>query len=465
MDVLISAFGRMGAAANHIPKQLRSRVLYRLLGFLLLSALIMPDTRAAQLGTDNTKFDCGAITSTGTLSYEDVGYGFRFELPPGWVGGQNSIHESSWSKYFFLQALFVSAPKSYLRGAVTGPTETIHGLNWTALSWSDGKIGSYTYHDGVTVTFVGSAIRGEAKAGVPDELLAALKQMQSSFTFFDDPYRLDRQLANLKAGQKLGDLTITEIVPRPGAFGHPTTTVKFAGQLAVSGQVVLPAPNVPGVWIPYSATDFDAASRAALPQLNCPVEGVAAASGWTLGIEFTNQKFTNQQFANVPFMTGRHPWYSADATMTVDDVTAVFGNGAVQPAISARLVKVIRKDDHITPSNSARMSADYWQAQRGDTQAALDLGYMYQNRPQPDYDEALRWFFRAAEAGNAGAGIDIGDMYLDGQRVIRDYDEAARWYGCPKLGTPKSCQVARKVPKNLCLRKPARSYVKRSGAI
>ncbi len=416
----------------------------RILSLLLLGALILPSAYAAsQANSDKSKFDCGTVTPTGAgnLSYEDFGYGFRFELPAGWAGEQNIIHQPSWTQYFFLKPLFVAEPKIDLAGATTGPTETIHGLNWTALSWPDGRIGSYTFRDGVLVTFMGNAVRVDGKSEASAELLAALKQMQSSFTFFEDPYRLDRQVAGLKVGQKLGDLTISEIATGAGRPNHSTATVKLAGQLTVMGQVVLPELWLKMVWRPYYVTDFDTATRAALPQLNCPVEGVAAASGWTLAIEFTNQRFTNQQFANVQFMAGMHPWYFADATMTVDDVTAVFGNGAVQPSISASLIKVLRKNEHATSWDSAsRMSADYWQAQKGDGRAALELGQIYrnmgqiyQNRREPDYDEALRWFFKAAEAGNDSARANIGDMYMDGQGVPKDYDVAARWYGCPKL--------------------------------
>ncbi len=406
-----------------------------LLSILLLAAAILPDAQAAsQVHSDDTKFDCGTVTltDTSTLRYEDFGYGFRFELPAGWVGGQNSIQQPSWTQYFFLKPLFIAEPEIDLRGATKGRTETIHGLIWTALRWPDGRIGSYTFRDGVLVMFMGNAVRGEDKTGVPAELLAALKEMQSSFSFFDDSYRLDRQVAGLKVGQKLGDLAIREIVPGSGRSTDPVATVKLAGQLTISGDVVLPELWLKMDWRPYYITDFEAATRAALPQLNCPVEGVAAATAWKLAIEFTNQKFTNQQFANVQFMGGMHPWYFADASVTVHDVTAVFGSGAAQPTISATLTNVIRKKEHTTSWDSASMmSADYWQAQKGDGRAALELGQIYQGKS--NYDKALRWFFKAAEAGNDTARFDIGDMYMDGKGVPQDYDVAARWFGCPKL--------------------------------
>jgi Sel1 repeat len=411
------------------------RMLSRL-RLLLLGLLLLPHRSAvSQVRGDGLAFDCGAVTATafGKLQYEDFGYGFRFDLPFHLLAGQSIIHDPQWTQRFVVQALFAADPKTYLAGAATGPTETIRGLKWTELRWPDGRVGSFTYHDGVMVTFVGSAVGVDSKTEAPAELLAALKQIQSSFAFFDDPYRIDHQLAALKVGQKLGDLTIAEIVSGTAGSDHPTTTIKFAGQLTVSGQVISPYAVTPIKWRPYFATDFNAASRAALPQLNCPVEGASTATGWTPAIEFTNQKFTNQQFANVPFMAGQSPWYQNAATVIVDDVTAVFGDGAAQPAISANLVKVVSKDEqHRSSTNLARMSADYWLGQKGDLDAMSELAYFYGNRPDPNYDEALRWYFKAAEGGNAGARSAIGDMYFEGHGVQKDYAEAARWYGCPK---------------------------------
>ena len=148
--------------------------------------------------------------------------------------------------------------------------------------WPDGMIGSYTYRDGVMVEFVTSPIRLGNDLAVPPESLAALKQIQSSFTFFDDPYRTDRQLAALKVGQKLGGLTVTRIVPGAGGSDHPIATLKFAGQLTLTGHVVLPSPTMGGGWGGYFMADLDGESRSVVPQLKCPVEGLA--SGYRVDI-------------------------------------------------------------------------------------------------------------------------------------------------------------------------------------
>ncbi|HME33133.1 MAG TPA: tetratricopeptide repeat protein [Terriglobales bacterium] len=83
-------------------------------------------------------------------------------------------------------------------------------------------------------------------------------------------------------------------------------------------------------------------------------------------------------------------------------------------------------------SESAKLNALRERAEQGDSKAASDLGWMYLHRPEADYAEALRWYHKAAEAGDVVARHALGDMYFHGQGVNKDYAEAARWYGCPK---------------------------------
>lgn len=325
--------------------------MHKLLSLVFFAGLVLSGARAFSQHYsygDKPKFDCGTVISSGSGSwtYEDFGYGFRFELPSGWLGGQDSIHEPSGPQHFLMEQLFATSdPKLHLsEGARMGATETINGLNWTALTWPDDRIGSYTYRDGVMVEFVASKIRLGSNVAVPPESLAALKEVQSSFTFIDGPYRTDRQLAALKVGQKLGGLTVTRIVPGAGGFDHPLATVKFAGQLTLTGNVVLPSPSMGGGWSPYFMY-LDNESRSLVPQLKCPVEGLAPDGEWTFRIDFTNQEFTNQQFAQVPSISGSHAWYDAEATVVVDHVSEAFGNGGMKPQVSARLVRVLRKKE------------------------------------------------------------------------------------------------------------------------
>jgi len=45
-----------------------------------------------------------------------------------------------------------------------------------------------------------------------------------------------------------------------------------------------------------------------------------------------------------------------------------------------------------------------------------------------DYAEALKWYRKAADEGEAGAQSEIGVMYNDGQGVTQDHAEALKWF-------------------------------------
>jgi TPR repeat protein len=50
-----------------------------------------------------------------------------------------------------------------------------------------------------------------------------------------------------------------------------------------------------------------------------------------------------------------------------------------------------------------------------------------QGTPQ-DFAEALLWYRKAADSGNAKAQVGLGSLYYDGRGVPQDRAEAARWY-------------------------------------
>ncbi len=69
-------------------------------------------------------------------------------------------------------------------------------------------------------------------------------------------------------------------------------------------------------------------------------------------------------------------------------------------------------------------------AERGDAKGQNVLGVMYENGqgvPQ-DYAEAIKWFRKAAEQGDANGQNNLGIMYENGHGVPEDYAEAVRWY-------------------------------------
>ena len=62
--------------------------------------------------------------------------------------------------------------------------------------------------------------------------------------------------------------------------------------------------------------------------------------------------------------------------------------------------------------------------------AQSNLGFMYdQGKGVPqDYQEAAKWFSRAAEQGIVRAQVNLGFMYVNGQGVAKDDQEAVRLF-------------------------------------
>jgi len=66
----------------------------------------------------------------------------------------------------------------------------------------------------------------------------------------------------------------------------------------------------------------------------------------------------------------------------------------------------------------------------GNAAAQFEVGSMYavgEGLPQ-DYNEAAKWYTKAAEQGCASAQFALGSMCQDGNGVPQDYKEAIRWY-------------------------------------
>ena len=69
-------------------------------------------------------------------------------------------------------------------------------------------------------------------------------------------------------------------------------------------------------------------------------------------------------------------------------------------------------------------------ADQGCAPAQNDLGLSYTKGHgvnQNDYT-AMGWFRRAADQGNSEAQYNFGRMYANGQGVAQDYSEAIKWY-------------------------------------
>ncbi len=69
-------------------------------------------------------------------------------------------------------------------------------------------------------------------------------------------------------------------------------------------------------------------------------------------------------------------------------------------------------------------------AEQGDAYAQYNLGFMYDNGEgvPRDYAEAARWYRKAANQGEADARFNLGVMYSEGQGVPQDYAQAHMWF-------------------------------------
>ena len=63
---------------------------------------------------------------------------------------------------------------------------------------------------------------------------------------------------------------------------------------------------------------------------------------------------------------------------------------------------------------------------QGDAVSQLKLGLMYEQRNS--FTNAVRWYRKAAEQGNADAQFKIGYLHTTGQGMPRDHDAAAKWF-------------------------------------
>ena len=95
-----------------------------------------------------------------------------------------------------------------------------------------------------------------------------------------------------------------------------------------------------------------------------------------------------------------------------------------KPFISLALLLVF--STHALP-NDIDVTQLYHSAQSGDTQAQLDLACTGEG-VEKSYQEAVKWYRKAAEQGNAMAQAGLAACYYDGIGVEKNGQEAVKWY-------------------------------------
>jgi TPR repeat protein len=66
------------------------------------------------------------------------------------------------------------------------------------------------------------------------------------------------------------------------------------------------------------------------------------------------------------------------------------------------------------------------QAEKGDARAQQDLAFQFER--QKNYDEAIKWYTRAAGQGSSISQMNLAQMYEKGMGVKQDFQQAKTWY-------------------------------------
>ena len=84
----------------------------------------------------------------------------------------------------------------------------------------------------------------------------------------------------------------------------------------------------------------------------------------------------------------------------------------------------------LTTSCASYESKIRTRADAGEAEAQYQLASMYwEGRTiDPDPNEALKWYLRAAEQGHREAQVRLAQLYERGEGIRQNYERAAQWY-------------------------------------
>jgi TPR repeat protein len=94
-------------------------------------------------------------------------------------------------------------------------------------------------------------------------------------------------------------------------------------------------------------------------------------------------------------------------------ILVVFSFSEVCKATSVSIEELLNKAESGDPNSQLVLAQKYFDGRRGIPQ---------------DYNEAAKWFRKAAEQGLADAQNNLGKMYYNGHGVPQDYNEAVNWF-------------------------------------
>ena len=123
-------------------------------------------------------------------------------------------------------------------------------------------------------------------------------------------------------------------------------------------------------------------------------------------------------------VTGRHIDEGDEATQT----------GVREGKVDDRETEALYAEQRLLPEeqhrkeNKLKKAEDFCMAAMGEAQYNLGVCYYTGTGIKEDKEEAVRWYRRAAENGNAMAQYNLGNCYYTGTGIKEDKEEAVRWY-------------------------------------
>ena len=111
------------------------------------------------------------------------------------------------------------------------------------------------------------------------------------------------------------------------------------------------------------------------------------------------------------------------------------------PSDYLKLARLYENGTGVSQNDSEALEWYRKAAEKGNADAQIELGKRYFDGRGVSVNsgEAVGWYTKAADKGNTEAQLELGDRYFDGNGVKQKYSEAAKWYlKAAVLGIPRA---------------------------
>lgn len=202
--------------------------------------------------------DCSKLPppSQGIKTFEDDLTGIRFDYPAYLTLDETdlSFKDPPCGKPFTVAPgirIEVSLPENYRepfyadRSGLTIETKTLNGLEWKHYTAaSDVRMCTIANGEQVCILAADDTLQ---QRRVPEAAIEAMNKIEASFAFTDPAKRMDAKIAALKAGERVGTLTVRRVVTRAMIRKDPKKyeagnyesfgEVDFDGEVTVDGAI------------------------------------------------------------------------------------------------------------------------------------------------------------------------------------------------------------------------------------